>query len=138
MWIFTLDGFFSAVQDRGNPDRIMVRARVREDIDRLAERIGSLFATPAPEVLEWAGSDYAFRVFLRRNTWTTYLALVSQEIDYSNFKQQATRPGTARSAVYMAIWSRLMQWQSQEALEESQSNVPEADRWWITEEDSYS
>jgi hypothetical protein len=37
MWIFCKDGFFSAVQNRDcQEDEVMVRARIREDVERLA------------------------------------------------------------------------------------------------------
>ena len=117
MWIFTLDGFFSAVQDRDNPNRIMVRARVREDIDRLAERLAELTSSPAPEVLAWAGSDYAFRVFIPRATWGRYLARLVTEMEYTNFKAAVPHTSTYRSAAYMSVWGRMAQWQRQEAME---------------------
>lgn len=41
MWIFTKDGFFSAVEHRDNSDLLMIRARCREDIERLAECLGA-------------------------------------------------------------------------------------------------
>ena len=35
MWIFTTQGFYSAVEHREDPDRLIVRARTREDIEAL-------------------------------------------------------------------------------------------------------
>lgn len=73
MWIFTKYGFFSAVCARqGNgrhcqaldPSRIMVRARIRSHLDALKERFADLVGDC--EILESAGTDYAFRVFVQK------------------------------------------------------------------------
>jgi hypothetical protein len=37
MWMITTIGFFSVVQDHDDPDRLLVRARVREDLERLRD-----------------------------------------------------------------------------------------------------
>jgi hypothetical protein len=35
MWLVTTQGFYSVVAHRGDPDRVLVRARVREDLEAL-------------------------------------------------------------------------------------------------------
>ena len=71
MWIFTKYGFYSAVcahQGDGrhgrpvDPDRIMVRARVRGHLDALKERLPDLLGDC--EIKAFAGTDYAFRPFV--------------------------------------------------------------------------
>lgn len=42
MWICLNDAFVSAVQDRNNPNRLCVRARKREHLERLFRTPGSL------------------------------------------------------------------------------------------------
>jgi len=78
MWIFTKQGFFSAVCARkGNgkhgqpvdPDRIMVRARVRGHLEALMKRFPDLLGES--EIQEFVGTDYAFRVFVQKPTTTT-------------------------------------------------------------------
>lgn len=115
MWIFNRDGFFSAVEDKDNSEVIMVRARVREDLETLIDRLEGLDYAgedmPKPEILEWAGTDYGYRIFIPRVVWASYLQLSGQELDYTNFKAANTAPGTFRSAAYHDVWSRLRQWQ---------------------------
>ena len=71
MWIFTKHGFFSAVCARQgdgkhgqpvDPDRIMVRARVRGHLEALKKRFPDLLGEC--EIQESAGTDYAFRLFV--------------------------------------------------------------------------
>ena len=37
MWLITTQGFYSAVEHREDPERLIVRARTREDIEALAD-----------------------------------------------------------------------------------------------------
>jgi hypothetical protein len=34
MWIFTVNGFFTVIQDRKDPNYVWLRSRLREDIER--------------------------------------------------------------------------------------------------------
>ena len=74
MWLFTKHGFYSAVCARQgdgshgqpvDPDRIMVRARVRSQLEALKERFSDLLADC--EIKEFAGTDYAFRIFVDKS-----------------------------------------------------------------------
>jgi hypothetical protein len=95
MWIFTKHGFFSAVCARkgsgkhGQPvdlDRIMVRGRLRSHLEALEERFPELLGKS--EIQESSGTDYAFRLFVPKSTWTQVLAGLAEETDYDNFKCQ--------------------------------------------------
>lgn len=108
MWIFTVDGYFSAVQDKDDPSRIMVRSRQENDLQTLLKRLGS----EDLEILAWTGSDYAFRVFMPRDLWISYLEMSGQELNYTNFKARAIAPGDhSRSDTYHQIWRKLKNWQ---------------------------
>ncbi len=98
MWLFTKYGFFSAVcarKDDGqkgrrvDPTRIMVRARVRKHLEDLQKRFPELIGNC--EVLEFSGSDYAYRIFADKPVWTKVLVGLSEEIDYDNFKSEVER-----------------------------------------------
>jgi hypothetical protein len=74
MWLFTKHSFFSAVCARQgdgkhdqpiDPNRIMVRAGVREHLDALKRRFPDLLGQC--ETKEFAGTDYAFRIFVDNN-----------------------------------------------------------------------
>ena len=116
MWVFTKHGFFSAVCARQgdgthgqpiDPDRIMVRARVREHLvglkKRFPERLGQC------DILEFAGTDYAFRIFIDKQVWAHVLSGLAEETDYDNFKSEVARHQGRGAAAYERslhdVWS---------------------------------
>lgn len=116
MWIFTRYGFFSAVCARkGNgghskpvdPDRIMVRARIRGHLEALKERFPDLLGDC--EILESAGTDYAFRLFMQKAAWVEIIAGLAEETDYDNFKSEVAknqrRAGAAYEHSLHEVWS---------------------------------
>lgn len=101
MWLMTTDGFLSAVEDRDDDTRVVVRARAREDAERFA-------AAVAGEVLETPHADYRFRVRTTKRAWASYVAGQARVIDYDNFKDAvADRQGYERARVYGEVWSVL-------------------------------
>lgn len=100
MWIFAREGFFSVVK-KGNGDRdLCVRARVREDLERLV--------TQHPEmgpIIENAGTDYPYRAFVRSSDWARIASEMAERIDYSNFKSMvAEESGKNRANLYGQVW----------------------------------
>lgn len=98
MWVFTKYGFFSAVCARqGNgkygrpvdPNRIMIRARLRSHLEALLKRFPDLLGESA--IQAFAGTDYAFRVFVAKPVWSKVLAALAEETDYDNFKSEVAR-----------------------------------------------
>ena len=107
MWLFTKHGFYSAVcarQGEGghnqpvNPDRIMVRARVRSHLEALKEHFSYLLADC--EIKEFAGTDYAFRIFVDKSVWSQVLVGLNEEMDYDNFKSEVARHQGGEGAEY--------------------------------------
>jgi len=107
MWIFTKHGFFSAVCARkGNgkhgqpvdPDRIMLRARVRSHLEALMKRFPDLLGEC--EIQEFTGTDYAFRVFVQKLAWMQVAAALAEETDYDNFKSEVARHQGRAGAAY--------------------------------------
>lgn len=103
MWIYTQNGFYSIVEDRDDPDRLLVRARVKGDIERL---------WPKSKVTEDAGSDYAFRARLSRNAVQKVLVSEIKAIDYDNFKQRIGDKDPEREHWYHKVWSMMTAMQS--------------------------
>jgi hypothetical protein len=111
MWLFTKYGFFSAVcarQGEGqavqpvDPGRIMVRARVRSHLQALQERYPALLGDC--EIREFTGSDYAYRIFVAKQTWSQVLVELTAEMDYDNFKSEVARfQGAAGHAYEQAL-----------------------------------
>ena len=107
MWIFTKYGFFSAVSAREGDgahsrpvdlDRIMVRARVRHHLGALKERFPDLLGDC--ELLESAGTDYTFRLFIQKSAWARLVAALAEETDYDNFKSEVARHQSRAGAAY--------------------------------------
>jgi hypothetical protein len=74
MWIFTKYGFFSAVCARKgsgkhgqpvDPERIMVRARLRPHLKALKKRFSDFLGDC--EIQESAGTDYTYRLFVQKS-----------------------------------------------------------------------
>ena len=120
MWIFTKHGFFSAVCARqgdgrhGQPvdtDRIMVRGRMRSHLEALKERFPDLLGQC--EIREFAGTDYAYRLFVDKPVWSQVLAGLAEETDYDNFKSEVARHQGSAGAAYEhslhEVWS-VMNW----------------------------
>ena len=116
MWLFTKYGFFSAVCARlgdgrhgqpVDPDRIIVRARVREHLEGLKKRFPDLLGRC--DILEFAGTDYAFRIVIEKRVWSQVLSGLADETDYDNFKSEVVRhqgrAGAAYEHALHGVWS---------------------------------
>ena len=106
MWLFTKYGFFSIVQDRNDSRRVLVRARIRNDLERLLHLLDDKCDGEAPEVVEMPDADYAFRIFLDKAAWAKVAKVLANDIDYGNFKN-AVHGEPDRDQAYMEVWSSL-------------------------------
>ncbi len=107
MWLTTLHGFISAVEDRSDPDLLLVRARVKEDIEN---------TFPGVSVASVPGSDYQFRAQVPRADVADRLArYVMDELTYqSHFKDVAlanSEPNAARYGAYYDCWAAMAEMQ---------------------------
>jgi hypothetical protein len=116
MWIFTKHGFYGPVCARqgdgehGQPvdvDRIMVRARIRGHLEALKQRFPELIGQC--DTREFAGTDYAFRIFVDKPVWSQVVAGLAEETDYDNFKSEVARhqgrAGSAYERSLHQVWS---------------------------------
>lgn len=102
MWLITNQGFYSVVEHRDAPGKVIVRARVEQDLLALRAQIPSL------EPVENAGTDYPWRTVVNKEEWVAAVALLAAAIDYPNFKESvAERQGPGRAALYLRIWTSL-------------------------------
>jgi hypothetical protein len=100
MWLITSIGFFSVVAHADQPDTLLVRGRVRDDLEAL--RRGYL---PDLEIVEGSGTDYQYRAMVSREEWEHAVRGLVADIDYSNFKTAvAERQGPHRARIYARIW----------------------------------
>ena len=103
MWIITDRGFYSAVQHRKKPDRLLIRARNEDDIRALADLL------PDSEPWSLENSDYEWRLECSKQEWSVVMAALTDDIDYDNFKNAVGRKqGKERSSIYMGVWSKLL------------------------------
>jgi hypothetical protein len=101
MWVFTAQGFISAVQHRGDRNLLMVRARTGQALEELAHMTGKgISQTPT--------ADYPYRVVVERETFRSWLANEVERIDYDNFKNAAHVMGDPRyDEALMNVWSAM-------------------------------
>jgi hypothetical protein len=96
MWIFPKDGFLALKQHNANPRLLVVRGRIRGDIERL-------MGVPSRQVIEDAGSDYRFRSFLDRDRVADRIAEHVRAINYdSGFKSAVI--DKCRAKYYFSVW----------------------------------
>src|SRR5713101_4402668 len=77
MWLGFNDGFLSAVADKNDPARLMVRARRKKD---LLDVFGDV------EIIKNDGTDYRWRTFVDRKAFAALVAARVEKINYTNFK----------------------------------------------------
>jgi hypothetical protein len=93
MWLFVKNGFLSIVQHRDQPDMLIVRARVRGDIEHYF---------PKAKVERTEDHDYLYRAVLPKHQVATRLFDAVLDIDYPKFKPAVT--DKRRQAYYFDIW----------------------------------
>ena len=105
MWLVLDNSFLSIVKDRDNEDRLLVRARLKGDIEKIF---------PEAEVIEGAGSDYKYRAFIKRDNVSMHLLKKINKINYTNFKSKVASSDKDRAHTYSKIWSIMYQKQEEE------------------------
>jgi hypothetical protein len=100
MWIFTTDGFLSIVDKDCGSDQLLVRGRVKGDIER---------AFPGASVTVTPEDDYRFRAVITRKALTVYLHRQIKNLTYPNFKDTVTEP--ARHHAYLRVWDAMLRLQ---------------------------
>jgi hypothetical protein len=106
--VFLKDSFLSIVADSGHKDRLLVRARIKGDLER---------AFPSAQVFSLKRSDYRYRAFIDRAEVARAIAEQVGRIDYPNFKDEVQRAsGDARHHAYFDVWAVMRDYQNAEPL----------------------
>lgn len=120
MWIATRDGFYSAVQHRDDSSMILVRARARDDLERLVATINKTgLSEPGMDIETDPRADYRYRVVVTRASWCMWLMGqgTPDNLDYdTNVKNTIDRPSGAYEAdrhdMYMHFWDAAWDFQN--------------------------
>ena len=81
MWVFTQEGFVSAVRTPDREGYLTVRSRDKESLGTLAETTNQTIATTPHR-------DYPYRVFVTYDNFKSWLTQHVDDLDYGNFKDQ--------------------------------------------------
>lgn len=98
MWIFQNDSFLSVVAHRDRPGWLLVRSRIKGDIER---------AIPGAQVYEDETADYRYRAEVTREQLKEALLGAVDRIDYPNFKGSVAPSDTARHEAYLDVWQAM-------------------------------
>ena len=105
MWIFTQDGFFSAVKNEFcRNDELMIQSRNKQDLINFSQVTG-VKAT----ILYNPDEDYLWRIIVKKTVLASYLAWRTQAIDYESFRDVVRDlDGDDRRAIaYSSVWAAL-------------------------------
>jgi hypothetical protein len=113
MWLFCKQGFFSVVRHSHRPGHLLVRARLGEDIDRLAALLSEQTGRPFTPLVT-PDADYRYRLEVPRDDFARAMVRLVEDLDYPNFKL-AVHGDPARDRAYGRVWSIMGELQEGEA-----------------------
>ena len=96
MWIQFNNAFLSIVENRYNKLELLVRARVKGDIEKIF---------PEADVFEDDNADYKYRALISKAKVAARMMLKMTEINYDNFKNSVKE--TKRKNAYSNVWVEL-------------------------------
>ena len=98
MWLFTSNSFVSVVADRDDTQssRLLVRARIKGDIDQLF---------PDAEVMETPLADYRYRAWIDRQAVSNAFTKQVEDLTYTNFKNSVQDKERLRPL--MNVWQAM-------------------------------
>ncbi len=102
MWIFTNQGFISAVADFNNQGNLLVRARAKKHLTALF---------PKAEVTKTPDADYLYRASIPQAEVAKVIADQVQAIDYTNFKNSI--PDDEYHAACSGVWHVMYRYQGE-------------------------
>ncbi len=103
MWIIMNNSYFSIVENIDNKNELLVKARVKGDIERIF---------PQANVLIGAGTDYLYRAAVSRNIVSDAIKDQIENINYGNFKNSVPWEDESRHKAYLNVWIELSKLQN--------------------------
>jgi hypothetical protein len=121
MWIFTRYGFFSVTVSVKEPKKMQIRARAREDLERLMKFADNGQGLKIGPIIETPDADYRYRMICTRLAWEDLALMLAQDIDYNNFKNQIKDP--ARHRLYERVWGLMLSLQREDRVDPRQGRL---------------
>jgi hypothetical protein len=109
MWIFTKNGFVSAVRKKEYPQVLTVRSRDRESLQELS-------AVADVQIAKSPDGDYPYRVFVKPEIFASWVADAAIDIDYHNFKGVVAEVrGYEFAKSLHSVWLAMLQVEDEDA-----------------------
>jgi len=83
MWLMTTRGFFSVVQHFDDAEKVLIRARAREDLESLCELAemtlvdASASGLSADAIIEMEDADYRYRLIADGEAWAEVVSALN-------------------------------------------------------------
>jgi hypothetical protein len=103
MWIFCKSGFLSIVEDQFAKGKLLVRARVEDDMSNFVSLLDEISGT-GHRIEETPERDYRFRTTANQEVVAQAIFEIVSSIDYGNFKN-SVHGEPDRDVAYMQVWS---------------------------------
>ena len=102
MWIMLNNSFLSIVENRNDPSELLVRSRVKGDIEKI------IFDA---DVFEDSSADYKYRSFIKKEKVASLISNELIKINYDNFKNSVPKDDFERYKAYNNVWSAMRAFQ---------------------------
>ena len=103
MWVFLNNSFLSIVENRNNKEELLVRSRVRGDIDKIF---------PDSNIFEMENSDYKYRSYIKKIEVSEKIREIVTNINYDNFRNSISKSEDQRHSSYLNVWNEMRKLQS--------------------------
>ena len=103
VWIFLNNSFLSIVENRNNKEELLVRSRIKGDIDKIF---------PDSNVFDLENSDYKYRSYIKKSEVSEKIKDIIQNINYDNFKNSISKNEDKRHSSYINVWNEMRKLQS--------------------------
>lgn len=100
MWIFTKNGFYSAVEHKDDPEMIVLRSQFKGDLEELGL---------TSEIAETPAADYRFRATIPRQRFKNLVCKEIAELNYPKFKPAVKDKSPLRKESYLTVFNAMFQ-----------------------------
>ena len=98
MWVLLNNAFFSIVKNRNKKNELLVRARIKGDIEKVF---------PEANTFEDKNADYRYRTFIETSIVADKISNEIFKINYDNFKNSISKDDFNRTIAYGNVWKEL-------------------------------